>query len=143
MIHDLAIHTVGGVVAPGEVLMSIVPEPELSLVELRVPPSEIDQVHLDQATRVKFTSFNQRVTPELLGRVIRISPTSTRDAQTGITYFTVGVRLNCGEPERLGPGNRLIPGILADAYLTTTPRTVMSFLLKPLADNFDRVFSGR
>jgi HlyD family secretion protein len=143
MVHELSVHTVGGVVTPGETLMFIVPDPDAVLVEVRVSPNDIDQVHIGQPTRLRFTTFNQRTTPEVAGQVIRVSPNSSRDPQTGLTFFTAGVRLLDGEAARLGPGNRLLPGMTADAYLKTTERTIMNFLIKPLTDNFDKVFAGR
>lgn len=143
MVHELAVHTVGGVVNPGETLMSIVPDPDSMVIEARVLPNDIDQVHLDQPARVRFTAFNQRKLPDLVGKVVRISPTSSRDPQTGQTFFTIAVRLEPGEVARIGPGSRLVPGMLADVYVTTTPRTVVSFLFQPLLDNYEKAFAGR
>ncbi len=142
IVHELAFHTVGGIVNQGEPLMVIVPENGALIVETRVPPHEIDQVRKDQPTRVRFTSFNQRTTPELDGTVFRISPNTTPDRATGQPFFTVGIRIVDGQSAKLN-GSSLLPGMVADTFITTDARTVMSFLLRPLYDNFQRVFSGR
>ncbi|MET3593174.1 multidrug efflux pump subunit AcrA (membrane-fusion protein) [Mesorhizobium shonense] len=70
--HQLAVHTVGGVITPGEVVMLIVPVADELTVEARVAPQDIDQLKPGQEARLKFSAFNQRVTPELNGNVNEI-----------------------------------------------------------------------
>jgi HlyD family secretion protein len=142
VVHELAVHTVGGVINPAEPLMLIVPESDNLIVESRVPPQDIDQVRFDQLARVRFSSFNQRTTPELEGSVFRISASSIRDQATGQFYYTVGIKIGDGQLARLN-GAQLIPGMLADTFIATDERTAMSFLMRPLVDNFNRVFAGR
>lgn len=141
-VHELAVHTVGGVINPGEPLMLIVPYPQVLVIETKVAPQDIDQVHLDQQARVRFTSFNQQLTPEFLGSVFRISPSTTKDQQTGATFYTVGVRLADGQADKL-KGVQLVPGMFAETFISTASRTALSFLFKPLTDNVIKVFSGR
>ena len=76
------------------------------------------------------------------GAVFRISPSTSKDQQTGATYYTVGLRLADGQREKLN-GAALSPGMLAETFITTTDRTALSFLFKPLTDNFLKVFAGR
>ena len=142
VVHELAVHTVGGVVNQGELLMLIVPYPQVLVIEAKVAPQDIDQVHLDQPARVRFTSFNQRLTPEVSGSVFRISPSTTKDQQSGSTYYTVGVRLAEGQNTKLN-GAQLVPGMFAETFITTASRTALSFLFKPITDNVIKVFSGR
>ena len=142
VVHELIIHTVGGVVNAGEPMMLIVPYPQVLVIETRVAPQDIDQVHLEQQARVRFTSFNQRLTPEMIGAVFRISPNTTRDQQTGATYYTVGVRLADDQKDKLN-GALLVPGMMAETFITTASRTALSFLFKPITDNIIKVFSGR
>lgn len=142
IVHELAVHTVGGVVQPGEMLMTIVPDPEALVVEARIQPRDIDQVHEDQPTRLRFTSFNQRTTPELYGKVIRRSANTTIDKTNGMPFYTVAVKPDPGQLDRLN-GAHLLPGMLAETYITTDSRTAMSFLIKPMIDNWQKVFSAR
>ncbi len=142
IVHEMNVHTVGGVVNQGEPLMLIVPDPQELVIEAKIAPQDIDQVYLKQQARIRFTSFNQRITPEVLGHVFRISPNTTKDQQTGATFYTVGFRLNEGQAEKL-KGSNLAPGMLAETFITTTDRTALSFLFKPLSDNFIKVFAGR
>jgi HlyD family secretion protein len=68
-VHQLSVHTIGGVINAGEQLMLIVPRADDLIVELRLPPQSIDQVAIDQIAALRFSAFNQRTTPELAGRV--------------------------------------------------------------------------
>ncbi len=68
MVHELSIHTIGGVAAPGDTLMMIVPDDGLLGFEVRISPNEIDQISIGQTARVKFPAFNQRTTRNLLER---------------------------------------------------------------------------
>ncbi len=142
IVHEMAVHTVGGVVNQGEPLMLIVPDPQELIIEAKIAPQDIDQIHNKQPARIRFTSFNQRITSEVTGQVFRISPNTTKDQQTGATFFTVGLRLADGQVEKL-KGSTLAPGMMAETFITTEERTALSFLFKPLSDNFIKVFAGR
>ena len=65
VVHQLEVHTVGGVVAPGEPIMLIVPEADKLIVEARVAPTDIDQLRAGQHAMLHFSAFNQRTTPEI------------------------------------------------------------------------------
>jgi HlyD family secretion protein len=142
IVHQLAVHTVGGVVNPSEPIMLIVPENDRLMIETRVPPQSIDQVHVDQAALIRFAAFNQRTTPELNGKIVRIAADLSRDPQTGETYFTARLELPEEELKRLGD-QKLVPGMPADVQIRTTDRTVLSYLLKPLEDQVSKAFKER
>ena len=88
-INDLAIHTTGGVVSPGEVLMTVVPDGDALEVDARLSPEKIDQVRIGQVARVRLSAFNAGTTPEISGTVDFVSPDLVRDPQTGDQYYTV------------------------------------------------------
>ena len=73
-IHELALHTVGGVIAAGDTLAYIIPDNDDLVIDAMIPPKEIDRVHQGSPARVRFTSFDRTTTPELAGRVVWISP---------------------------------------------------------------------
>ncbi len=73
---QLAVHTVGGVIAAGDVIMLIVPNADNLIVEAKVNPQDINQLQLGQRARLRFSAFNQRSTPEIAGVLTRISPTT-------------------------------------------------------------------
>ena len=141
-VQQLATHTIGGVIAPSDQLMLIVPDADQLIIEARLNPQDRDQLNMDQATRVRFSSFNQRTTPEVQAHVFRISGDVIRDPQTGQLYYNVGVRVPENEIARLN-GARLVAGMPAETFFKTDDRTMLSYLLKPLVDHWQKAFSGR
>ncbi|MDQ8732123.1 HlyD family type I secretion periplasmic adaptor subunit [Bradyrhizobium sp. LHD-71] len=142
-IHQMSVFTIGGVVAPGETVMQIVPENEKLLVESRIEPAFIDQVSVGQDALIRFSSFDQRSTPELVGRVIFVSADLEQDQrQQAAPYFRARVELKSGEMEKL-PDQRIISGLPAELHLQTRERTILSYLLKPLTDQISRTFRER
>lgn len=139
IVHQLAFHTIGGVVQPGETIMTIVPDGFDLIVEARVTPTDRDQIEAGQKAVITFSAFSQRTTPNAHGRVTTISPDLTVDETTGMSFFTAHVGLDEGELERLG-NLELVPGMPAETFIQTGNRTVLSFLLKPLTDNLRRTF---
>ena len=141
-VHELTVHTIGGVVTPSETLMSIVPDDDRLIVEVRVSPADIDQLLPGQETRVRFTAFNRRTTDELKGTVQRIGADLTHDTQANISYYTVAISIAENELATLG-NLKLVPGMPAEVFIKTGERTVASYLIKPLRDQMERAFRER
>ncbi|MCJ2081042.1 HlyD family type I secretion periplasmic adaptor subunit [Methylobacterium sp. J-090] len=142
VVHQMTVHTVGGLVVPSEPAMLIVPDSDSLAVEVRVQPQEIDNVHLDQDAVLRFPAFNQRVTPEIDGIVTRISADVSQDIKTGLSYYTARIRVPEAQRDRLGKV-RLVPGMPVEAYIQTGERSVLSYLLKPLADQIAKAWRER
>jgi HlyD family secretion protein len=142
LVHELAVHTIGGVVAPGETMMEIVPETDDLVIEARLPPQDINQVQLGQTSHVRFPAFNQRTTPQLAGLVSYVSADLSRDKQSNAAYYTVKVTLPASERHRLGD-LQLVAGMPAETFLQTTSRTLLSYLLKPITEQLARMFNER
>lgn len=132
-VHQLAIHTVGGVVGPGETLLLIVPKEDLLVVEARVLPTNIDQLSPNQPSTLRFPSFDQRTTPELEARLLTISADLSRDDATGLSYYSVRLTIPEAELAKLD-GKRLVPGMPVEAFIRTDKRSVLSYLVKPIRD---------
>lgn len=141
-VHQLAVHTVGGVISAAEPAMLIVPVEDQLQVEARINPPDIDQLALGQPARIKIRAFNQRSTPELSGTVSRISPDTVRDQQTGAVYYTIRVSVPASELARLAP-HRITAGMQADIFARTEDRTPLQFIVKPLMDQIGRAFRER
>ena len=133
------VHTVGGVIGPGEQIMLIVPKSEILTVEAKIQPQEIDQVYLGQTALLRFSAFNQRTTPELNGTVSRISADVTQDQKTGGYYYTVRISVSADELARL-EGLKLIAGMPVETFMQSEERYVISYLVKPLHDQITRAF---
>jgi HlyD family secretion protein len=143
VVHQLTVHTIGGVVTAGEVIMEIVPDSDDLQIEAKLPPVDIDHVHLDQEVLVRFSAFNQRTTPQLHGVVSYVSADLTQDAQnksTSSSSYTIRVKLTADELKHLG-NLQLVSGMPAELFLQTGSRTMMSYLLKPITDQLKRTFS--
>jgi HlyD family secretion protein len=139
LVHQLAAHTVGGVIKDGEPIMLIVPQADALIVEARVSPASIDQLTAGQKAVLRFSGLNQRTTPELNGVVSRVSADTIPDQRTGGSYFLVEITLSAGEAARLG-AVKLVPGMPVEAFIQTGERTMLSYLLKPIVDQAYRAF---
>jgi HlyD family secretion protein len=137
-VNDLKVHTVGGVIAPGETVMSIVPSGDELVVEARVAPTDIDQVTTGQDVRLRFSSFNQRTTPEIDGRVNVVGAAASVDAQTGQAYYlsTIAIVDDSGLE-----GKQLVPGMPVEVFLHTKERSALSYLVKPFTDQMKRAMN--
>jgi HlyD family secretion protein len=138
-VFQLAVHTVGGVITAGDPIMLIVPEADNLSVEVKVNPQDIDQLQLNQKAILRFSSFNARTTPEIDGVVTRISADTTTDQRTGQSYYTVRISMPPEQIQRLGEV-KLLPGMPVEAFVQTGDRTMLSYLIKPLHDQFVRAF---
>jgi HlyD family secretion protein len=139
VVHQMTVHTVGGVITPAEPVMLIVPQSDELVVEAHVSPQDIDQIHVGQRVQLRFTAFHQATTPELTASVSRVANDLTREPQTGVTYYIARITLQPAELAKLG-GETLIPGMPVEAYIHTSDRTALSYLLKPLENQLVRTF---
>lgn len=139
VIHDLTIHTQGGVIGAGETVMTVVPDQDSLIVETHVVPQDIDQVKLGGPAMLRFTNFNQRTTPEINGDVSRIGADVSRDDKSAPAYFLVRIAIPQDQSAKLGT-TRLLPGMPVEVFIPTSERTLLSYLMKPLADQVHRAF---
>lgn len=141
-VHQLAVHTIGGVITPADPAMLIVPAEDGLQVEARINPPDIDQIGLGRTALVRIRAFNQRTTPELDGKVSRISADTSVDRQSGASFYTIRVKIEPGELARLAP-HRVSAGMQADVFVKTEDRTPLQFIVKPLMDQIAKTFRER
>ncbi len=146
VVDQLAVHTVGGVIDKGEVLMQIVPRNDELLVEAKVEPRDIDQVRLGADAVVRVQAGEERVNPDLIGKVILVSADLAHDKPgDGLaerSYYMIRISLPPSELARLN-GLRLLPGMQAEVFVQTYARTPLQYIIKPLSDQMARVFRER
>jgi len=138
-VHQLAIHTVGGVITSAETLMQIVPQGSELTVEARIAPQDVDQLALGQSATLRLTAFNRNTTPELSGSLTHISADLETDQQTGATFYRAAIAIPKPEIVRLGD-LALIPGMPVETFIRINDRTVISYFAKPLRDHASRAF---
>lgn len=138
VVNEVAIHTVNGVIAPGQTVMSIVPDSEELAVEARLQPKDIDQISAGQSAKLRFSAFNQRTTPQIDGAVDVVAAAATIDQTSGQAYYLSSIAIK-GDLEKLD-GKHLVPGMPVEVFFTTAERSALSYLVKPFADQMMRSF---
>ncbi len=143
-VHQLTVHTVGGVIANGETIMQIVPENDQLIVEAKITPQEIDQVALGAATKVKIMAGNQRDMRDISGTVTYVGADISKDPnpQSAQTYYIVRATLPPDELKHLD-NIKIVPGMPAEIFIQTSERTALQYLLKPFKDQIARAFRER
>jgi HlyD family secretion protein len=139
IVHELAIHAEGAVITAGENIMQIVPVLDTLKVEARIAPQDIDRVRAGQPAILRVTSFNQRITPELSGAVELVAPNLSQDKKTDASYYSVRLSVPSTEIARLD-GVKIVPGMPVEAFIRTSSRSMMSYLVKPLTEQIGRAF---
>lgn len=138
-VHNMSITTLGGVIAPANPIMDIIPDTGRLIIESQVEPSSVDQIYVGQPTTIRLSAFNQRTTPELNGSVIAISANTLVDPVNGFPFYTVKIIIPEDELTRLN-GLVLVPGMPAEAFMQTDKRSAINYLLKPATDQLSRAF---
>lgn len=133
-IVGLTVFTQGAVVQPGFTLMSIVPKDDRLVVEGQLPVHLIDKVYAELTVDLLFTAFNQNETPTIPGIVKQVSADRFTDEETGISYYKV-VSQVAPEGQELLHDLKIRPGMPVQMFIKTGERTMMNYLLKPIADH--------
>ncbi len=139
VVHELAIHTVGGVVTGAEQLMLIVPEEDGLAIQARIAPAEVDHVVVGRTARLRLSAFNQQTTPELGGHVVHVSADVTVDPKTGQNHYLVRLAID-DKSRQLVSQLKLVPGMPVEVFMSTGERTALSYLTKPFTDQMNRAF---
>ncbi|ODA65930.1 Type I secretion system membrane fusion protein PrsE [Methyloligella halotolerans] len=141
-VNEVSVQTIGGVITPAETLVTIVPRDAPLKIEAQIPPASIDQIRLGQRTKLRFSAFNQRTTPEIYGTVKYVSPSTTFDEATKQPFYVTNIEVSEAEHKRLGDIT-LKPGMPVDVFIATSERTAFSYFMKPLTDQFSKAFTER
>lgn len=143
VVHQLSVFTIGGVINTAEPLMLIVPEGDKLVIEAKIAPQDIDQARSHEEAMIRFPAFNQRTTPQISGRVTNIAADLTKEQQQpNIAYYVARVEISDEDMKKL-VNLKLVPGMPAEVQIRTTARTALSYLLKPLQDQFAKAFKER
>lgn len=138
----LNVHTVGGILQPGEILLEIVPENDNLVVEAKILPTDIDDVRMGLPAEVQFTAFSQRTTPKLHGKVLYVSADSLMDTDSKMPVYMAQISISDEEVQRL-EGKILQPGMPADIFILTGDRTPLDYLIKPIRETAEKAWRER
>jgi len=142
IVQKLYIHTVGGVIKPGQNIMEIVPSDETLLVKIRIKPKDIAFIYLGQKAIVKFTAYDFSIYGGLEGKVVLISPDSVTD-EKGNVFYEVRIKTNKNYIGRNGKKLKIIPGMTVSADIITGKKTVLDYILKPILKTKEYTFTER
>ena len=134
VVVGLNVHTIGGVLKPGETLLEIVPQKDNLFVEVDIRPTDIDSVSLGLTSEVVFSAFSQRKAPRLEGEVVYVSADALSKSETGVAYYSAHVSVTEEELSRLDT-LALVPGMPVDVMIKTGQRTPLAYLIDPLRDS--------
>lgn len=140
VVYGLTVFTPRSVIRPAEPVLFLIPQDRPLVITVQVPPIHIDQVYVGQDTVLRFSALDQRSTPELFGKVVKVSPDAFQDETSRMSYYRAEILLNDGEKDRLPANVTLIPGMPVEAFIRTQDRTPLAYLVKPLADYFAKAF---
>lgn len=139
IIYGNKVFALQSVIQPAEPIMFVIPQDASLVINSRVEAIHIDQVAVGQEAALRFATFDQRTTPEILGHVTRVSADVFQDELTGIGYYQVETLPDDGEIAKLGD-IKLLPGMPVEVYIRTYARTPLEYLTKPLMDYFNKAF---
>lgn len=135
----LEVHTVSGIVQAGQRLMDIVPSDDPYIVEARFPLASTERLAPGQAVKLHFTTMERASTPIVNGTVWTVAADRLEDARSGTHYLLVRVNIPAEEASRLQrAGLPLRPGLPTEVQVNVGQRTLLSYLLKPIRDSFNK-----
>ncbi len=139
VIYNTQVFAVQSVAQPGEPLMYIIPQDQPLVVSSQINGINIDEVYVGQEAILRFSSFNQRDTPEVRGQISRISADVIKDEATGLNYYSAEILPYQVAIAALGD-QTLVPGMPVEVFIKTSDRTAFEYLTQPLMNFFNRSF---
>ena len=140
IVYNMRVQTPRSVVRAADPVLFLIPQDRPLVIAARVDPIHIDQIVTGQAVNLRFSALDQRTTPELVGQVALVSADAFEDEQLGASYYRAEIVLNPGEIDKLNEGQVLVPGMPVEAFIRTADRSPLAYLVKPVADYFNRAF---
>ena len=130
MVLSQTIHTQGGVVSAGQVLMDIVPPQQGFVVDAKVAPHLIEKIQLNQTAHIRLVALNS-LNPVVDATVIYISPDQITPTNNSPAYFAVRLAINPQSLKSL-KYQKISAGMPAEVLLKTGERTFIRYLAEPL-----------
>ncbi len=141
IVIKLNYHTAGGVIRPGNDILTLLPLGDELLIEARIRPQDIDNLNKGQTAMVRLTALNQRTTPMVTGQVVYVSADAIQNErnQASDNAYVTRVKLDLASVAVVQ--NFLpTPGMPAEVYIRTGERTFFQYLARPITDVMARAF---
>lgn len=133
VVVGMHVHTAGGVVPSGYVMMDIVPKGQPLIVEGQLPINLIDKVALGQDVEMRFSAFNTNTTPTIFGKLTLVSADTLTDEQSKQPYYKINAEADAAQMASM-THLQVKPGMPVEVFVKTGERTFFSYLFKPLLD---------
>jgi adhesin transport system membrane fusion protein len=143
IVNDVQITTVGGFVNAGEMIMQVVPVGDRLFVEARIRPSDIAFIKVGDPANVKVTAYDFSIFGGISGKVQQISADSIYDEVEREAYYLVVIETDRAFIERAGQKLPIVPGMICDVEIITGRKSILNYLLKPVAKAFDMALTER
>ena len=140
IVYNMRVQTLRSIVIAADPVLFLIPQDRPLVIAARVDPIHIDQIVTGQSVNLRFSALDQRTTPELVGEVTLVSADAFEDESVGISYYRAEIVLNPGEIDKLDENQVLVPGMPVEAFIVTADRSPLAYLVKPMADYFNRAF---
>ena len=130
-VHQLAVHTVGGVVTPAQELMHIVPDKDAYEIEAWIQNRDIGFVHDGQEATIKVETFQFTKYGTICGEVIKVSNDATPDERLGLVY-AARVKMDRTTMKVEDKTVNLSPGMAVTVEMNMGKRRLIEYLMSPL-----------
>ncbi|TVQ97007.1 MAG: HlyD family type I secretion periplasmic adaptor subunit [Desulfovibrionales bacterium] len=143
IVVGLNVHTPGGVIAPREPLMDIVPGEMPLIVEAQVDVHRVSDVHVGHQAELVLTAFKQRTTPRAQGTVTYVSADrlTTQTPHGNFPHFVTRIAIDRDSlVAALGDPALLTPGMPVEVYIKTHPRTILQYIMEPVTAGLRTAF---
>lgn len=142
IVLGMQVHALRSVIRPADPLLYIIPQEQNLVISTQISPTQIDQVTVGQVAHIRFGAFDHRNTPEIFGHVTKVAADVLADQRTGATYYKAEITPDAGEMAKLG-NKHVMPGMPVETFIQTAERSPLEYLVKPLADYFNKAFRER
>lgn len=140
VVYDLNVFAEQSVIRAADPLLYIIPQDRPLIISAQIDPTHIEQVRIGQKAVVRFSSIDQKTTPELNGTVDHLSPDIFSDDSTGLSHYKARIFVDDDELAKLPAHIKLLPGMPVDGFLQTGLRTPLEYLTKPFTDYLVKAF---
>lgn len=140
IVYNMRVQARRSVIRAADPILFLIPQDRPLVIAARIDPLHIDQIAAGQLVNLRFSALDQRTTPELVGQVALVSADAFEDEARSASFYRAEIVLNLGELTKLAKGQVLIPGMPVEAFIRTADRSPLAYLIRPMADYFNRAF---
>ncbi|WP_425410234.1 HlyD family type I secretion periplasmic adaptor subunit [Hyphococcus sp.] len=134
VINRVLVSTIGGVVAPGETIVEIVPSEDTLLVEAKIKPADIGFLRMGQKAKVSITAYDSSLYGSLDGVIENISPDAIKDEKSEERFYNIKVRTTAESLKSRRGELKILPGMAAEVAVLNGKRSVLAYIIKPLSN---------